>query len=134
MHWAEKYVGRPWVAGGRGPDAFDCWGLFRWIQRHHYGCEVPEVPVDAGDLRGIVQTFNGHPERRRWERVHVPCDGDGVLMRRSRHPVHVGIWLDVDGGGVLHCAQGIGVVFQKSADLVLGGWRIEGFYRFTGDR
>ena len=54
-------------------------------------------------------------------------------MRQSRHPVHVGIWLAVDGGDVLHAARDIGVVFQDPADLAGHGWRIEGTYRFTGD-
>ena len=65
--------------------------------------------------------------------VECPCEGDAVLMRQSRHPVHVGIWLAVDAGGVLHAARDIGVVFQGPADLTTHGWRIEGFYRFTGD-
>ncbi|TAN71888.1 MAG: DUF87 domain-containing protein [Magnetospirillum sp.] len=50
------------------------------------------------------------------------------FLRRSRHPIHVGVWLDVDGGGVLHCAEGAGVVFQRSDALALNGWAIEGFY------
>ena len=54
-------------------------------------------------------------------------------MRQSRHPVHVGLWLNVDGGGVLHAARDIGVVFQNTWDLAAHGWRIEGTYRFTGD-
>ena len=29
--------------------------------------------------------------------------------------------------------RNIGVVFQGPADLTAHGWRIEGFYRFTGD-
>ena len=46
MHWAEDLIGCPWVAGGRGPDAFDCWGLVRWCWGRHFGIEVPEIPVD----------------------------------------------------------------------------------------
>jgi hypothetical protein len=43
----------------------------------------------------------------------------------------VGVWLDVDGGGVLHCAEGAGVVFQRSDAIKLNGWAVEGFYRFS---
>ena len=137
MHWAEDLIGRPWVAGGRGPDVFDCWGLARWCWRERFGIEVPEIPVDAANLRAVLAGFRDHPERQRWRRVErapeQPREGDAVLMRQSRHPVHVGIWLNVDGGGVLHAARDIGVVFQPPVDLTAHGWRIEGFYRFTGD-
>jgi len=133
MHWAEELIGRPWQAGGRGAQAFDCWGLVRFCWRERFGIEVPEIPVDAADLRRVLDTFRDHPERRRWRLVAEPREGDAVLMRQSRHPVHVGLWLDVDGGGVLHTARGIGVTFQHPRDLDLQGWRIEGFYRFTGE-
>ena len=54
MHWAEDLIGRPWVAGGRGPHAFDCWGLARWCWRERFRIEVPEIPVDAANLRGVL--------------------------------------------------------------------------------
>lgn len=133
MHWAEELIGRPWQAGGRGAQAFDCWGLVRFCWRERFGIEAPEIPVDAADLRRVLDAFRDHPERLRWRLVAKPSEGDAVLMRQSRHPVHVGLWLDVDGGGVLHAARGIGVVFQNPRDLDLQGWRIEGFYRFTGE-
>ncbi len=142
MHWAEELIGRPWIAGGRGPDAFDCWGLVRFCWRERFGIEVPEISVDAADLRAVLAGFRDHPERRRWCRVEPARErarerareGDGVLMRQSRYPVHVGLWLAVDGGGVLHAVRDSGVVFQIPADLATHGWRIEGTYRFTGER
>ena len=133
MHWAEDLIGRPWVAGGRGPYAFDCWGLVRFCWRERFRIEVPEIPVDAANLRAVLSGFRDHPERERWKLVERAREGDAVLMRQSRHPVHVGIWLAVDGGGVLHAARDIGVVFQGPADLTTHGWRIEGTYRCTGD-
>ena len=134
IHWAADLIGRPWVAGGRGPDAFDCWGLVRRVQAERFGRSLPEIPVDAGDLRAILGAFRDHPERRRWALTETPAEGDCALMRQSRHPVHVGVWLAVDGGGVLHCVRGAGVVFQRPKGLLQAGWRIEGFYRFEGDR
>ena len=77
------------------------------------------------------RTFRDHPERRRWAKVEMPQEGDCVLLRRSRHPIHVGVWLDVDDGGVLHCAEDCGVVFQRPDALRLNGWAVEGFYRFS---
>jgi hypothetical protein len=135
--WAAQYIGLPWVAGARGPDAYDCWGLFLAVQRCHFARDLPEIPVNADDLRAVLGAFRDHPERQRWQNVAYTKDhaqeGDAVLLRQSRHPVHVGVWLDVDGGGVLHAVKDAGVVYQKLPELLLHGWRVEGFYRFAGD-
>ena len=80
MHWATDLIGRPWVAGARGPDSFDCWGLFLAIQREHFGRDLPEIPVDANDLRTVMTTFRDHPERQRWMTVPQPAEGDAVLL------------------------------------------------------
>jgi hypothetical protein len=125
-------IGLPWVVGASGPDAFDCWGLFVTVQRSHFHRTLPENPVDATNLRAVLDAFNGHPERQRWQAVQQPEEGDAVLMRQSRYPVHIGVWLDIDGGGVLHAVRHAGVVFQTLAALDAHGWRIEGFYRFKG--
>ena len=95
-HFANKYIGCPWVAGAQGPDSFDCWGFVRFVLLHEYGYNVPP---------------------------------DVVLMRQAKNPVHAGLWLDIDGGGILHCVRGSGVVFQNIASLNLSGWFIDSYYR-----
>ncbi len=54
-------------------------------------------------------------------------------MRQAKNPVHAGIWLDVDGGGVLHCVREIGVVFQDVPSLNLCGWFLHSYYRVKED-
>ena len=109
-HFANKYIGCPWVAGAQGPDSFDCWGFVRFVLLHEYGYNVPPVNINP-------------------DNVDKPQDGDVVLMRQAKNPVHAGLWLDIDGGGILHCVRGSGVVFQNIASLNLSGWFIDSFYR-----
>lgn len=132
MHWAEQLIGRPYRAGGQDPNAFDCWGLVRWVMARRFQRELPAIPVEPDDLRAVLLAFRDHPERQHWTAVQEPDEGDCVLLRQSRHPIHVGVWLGVDGGGVLHAVEGNGVVFQRVRDLMNAGWRIEGFYRRIG--
>src|SRR3546814_10822543 len=75
-HWAADLIGRPWRAGARGPHALDCWGLFLAIQREHFGRDLPEIPINANDLRTVMNTFRDHPERQRWAVVAQPTEGD----------------------------------------------------------
>jgi len=89
------------------------------------------IPSSTNVL-AIARGFRDHPERERWDLVDDPVEGDCVLMRQARYPIHVGVWLDVDNGGVLHCSQESGVAFQTLSSLALNGWQVEDFYRFTG--
>ena len=74
-------------------------------QTRLYGRDLTIIPVQENNLRQLVKTIDAHPERANWDVVHKPIEGDIALMRQSRHPIHVGIWLDIDGGWMLHCMQ-----------------------------
>ena len=121
-HWAEDLIGCPWVAGAEGPDQFNCWGLVRYVQREHYGIEVRAVSVDDVSHSAVLREFRHNDERSNWLPVDIPQDGDLVEMGSARQPHHIGVWLDVDHGGVLHCIEGHGVAFQSLAQLKLHGW------------
>lgn len=132
MHWASALIGLPWHATAEGPRAFHCWAFVRHVQAEHFGRTLPAIP-NPDDLLAQARAFRDHPERGRWARVKTPMEGDCVLLRQARYPVHVGVWINVDGGGVLHCARDSGVVFQRLDALAVNGWKVEGFYRFEGE-
>lgn len=126
LHWAYQYIGTPWVNGAQGPDAFDCWSFFRHVQREQFGIEVPEYAIDANDFKKTATEFANSTERAAWLPAIVPSLGCAVLMAHCKFPSHVGVWLDADGGGVLHCVRGEGVVFSTLAHLKNSGWgRVE---------
>ena len=110
MHWAAQYVGRPWT-----PESH-CWSFFRLIQAEHYARSVPIINVDTSNQRAILHEINTNPERRRWKEVDRPKDGDGVLMSRNTRLAHVGVYVDVDGGRILHC-DNAGVLLQSEVSL-----------------
>ena len=130
-HWATPYIGQPWSKHGQGPETWNCWGFFRPVQQAHFGVETPMVPY-ADDLLVLARLFRDHGERGHWQPVTSYREGDGVMMRTARYPIHVGVWLEADGGRVLHCAAGAGVVCQSRRDLATNGWRIDGVYRHLG--
>ena len=136
-HWATDYIGKPWKVAADGPEEFDCWGLVVDIHRRFYGRELEIIPVEESNLRQLIKTFDAHPEKQNWDTVKNPIEGDIALMRQSRHPIHVGEWIDVNAKGnecgMLHCMQGAGVVFQNLQSLALTGWKIENYYRYKGE-
>lgn len=117
-----QYIGAPWEAGAQGPQAFDCMAFFRHVQGRHFGIAVPPIIApDYDDPAQLVRLFAGHEERARWTRIEQPEHGCAVIVH---HPLHIGTWLDVDGGGVLHCVRGAGVIFTADS-----AWRFSGFGR-----
>jgi cell wall-associated NlpC family hydrolase len=123
-HWAVQYIGEPWVARDH-----DCWAFARRVWREQFGRDVPAVDVDACNRIACVRAFATHEERTHWHNVAEPQEGDAVLLSQSKHPSHVGVWIDADGGGVLHCVEGFGVVFQTVASMRAAGWHGMEFYR-----
>lgn len=128
-HFANKYIGLPWVAGEQGPSCFDCWGFVRWVLLHEYGINVPHVNVNPDNLRDVLTAFHKDLAFKAFVPVETPQDGDVVLLRQAKNPVHAGLWIDIDGGGVLHCVRENGVVFQNVHSLNLAGWFLDSFYR-----
>lgn len=119
-----QYLGLPWIEGRR-----DCWLFFREIQAKHYGRTVPIVDVDVMDIRDVIHKVDAE-KKAHWEQIGKPEDGCAVLMSRNRYPVHIGMWLDIDGGKVLHCAQGMGVVFQNRQALKFDGWTGISYWKY----
>ena len=128
-HFANKYIGCLWVAGAQGPDSFDCWGFVRYVLKHEYGYDVPRVNVNPECLRDVLVAFRTDLAFQAFVEVPFPRVGDVVLMRQAKNPVHCGLWLDIDGGGVLHCVRESGVVFQNIRSLNVSGWYLHSFYR-----
>lgn len=123
-HWALAYIGEPWVAHSN-----DCWAFCRRVWAERFGLAVPIIEVDASRLATVAHAFRDNEERGRWQQVADPREGDAVLMAHCRHPSHIGIWIEADGGGVLHCIKGPGVVFMTPVAAARAGWSRMEFYR-----
>lgn len=127
-HWAEQYLGQRWESGATGPDAWDCGTFVRHVQRTHYGREIPHAFADASNIHEVVRALS-RLDMGDWDEAAEPRDGDGAILAHARYGSHVGVWLDIDGGGVLHCQHGSGVIFTPRNRLVLSGWGRVTFYR-----
>ena len=136
-HWAEAYIGRPYVAGRH-----DCADFVADVLRERfgrtlvlpaYGESCSRAPsgatVRAWDrqiaaLKGVFAV-----------RTTAPREGDGVLMaaaaRRRSIGHHLGIWCAVAGEPyVLHCLKGVGSIFHPLRDLDRRALVLEGVYRW----
>lgn len=127
------YIGLPWIKDAVGPDAFNCWTFVQFIEREHFGRELPDWLTDADKIMDVARSINeglNGDTAKGWDAVECPAHGDVVLMAHSSFPSHIGVWLDIDGGGCIHCVRGSGVVFSSLTNLQLSGWGHLRYYRY----
>ena len=122
-----EYIGIPWEAGAQGPNSYDCMAFFRFIQQKHFNIEVATIIApDYENGEELAELFSTNPERARWEKIKQPFHGCAALVHR---PMHIGVWLDIDGGGVLHCTRGIGVIFTSDSSWHVSGYGRKEYFR-----
>ena len=132
MHaWVGKYVGIPFVSGGRTLSGCDCYGLIRLVLQSEYGITLPELSGDYSDARNREQTSKLFAENLpvlTAEKLAEAEDGSVVVITEGGRPCHLGI---VAGGGyILHAAEATGTICQRTSHPGLRG-RIEGYYRVS---
>ena len=86
-----SFIGKPYVANGRGPAGYDCWGLVLAVARSA-GLEYPEFVIDARDCRAVAGVMQrACADSATWLRLTDPEPWCVVLLTTERHGDHVGI-------------------------------------------
>jgi len=133
MHWVTKYLGKRWEPGARGPDSFDCWGLVYDFYKRYLGVSLPLYLVLPSDLRKVSETAENEIEGDMWTRVDEPEAFDVVGLGKKSIIHHVGLFLENDGGLILHVGNGIPAKAESLNDIKKQYKRIE-FYRHACNR
>lgn len=130
--WVHGLIGKPWVSGARGPDAFDCWGLVWHVYRTVLGIELDVHPgVDAKSTWDVARLVAGQLSRSVWTALLRPEPLCVVTMSANLAAHHVGLWLPLDGGVVLHSMDGRNTTAQTLVSLRGIGLQNVEFYRYT---
>jgi hypothetical protein len=131
----EALIGRGYEKNAKGPDKFDCWHLAVYVQDLIFGRRAPSIDVPANaNWSWMIEQFTTHPELGNWVEVLQPANGlvvasDGamVLMARSKHPAHCGVYFAKERK-ILHADDKVGVVFQDIPTLKGELWNRLRFY------
>ena len=125
-----KYIGIPFVDGGRDESGADCWGLTKILYLDLFGVELPDYTVSAMDTLSVIDSMER--DKKLWHKIERPEIGSLVTM--AIHPKHqhmtnhVGVY--VGKGMFIHTQARTGCILTKLNDLAYSP-RITGFFRWA---
>ncbi|APZ53753.1 NlpC/P60 family protein [Salipiger abyssi] len=123
--WSDDWIGLPYAERGRGPDAYDCLGLFLTLHRARFGRDLPDPGCT---IREAVREDAVQIYLPRYERVSVAQEGDALLFRMAERPLHLGFALDSDD--MLHIDA---IAESRVERWSRASWlsKLEGIYRIV---
>lgn len=125
--WTDDWIGIPYQELGRGPDGYDCLGLFLTLQRIRHGRHIfdPMCLASVAARQKLAQAAKSD-----WTPVSVASEGDALLFEVRGMPLHVGYALD--GRLMLHTSKDTGEVVIEDYRAPVWGDRLEGVYAYAG--
>lgn len=130
MHWSDKYIGIPFVEGGRDFSGCDCGGLVLLVLREECGIEARDfVDYEVEDfksLRGLIKIGRGIDEvvSEDWALFGGKLKPFDLLrFRAGKAHCHVGIY--VGANSFMHVQDGAGqIALLASLDDLTWGPRL----------
>lgn len=112
-------MGKRYEKAGRGPDAYDCFGLFMDVQQNVFDVFVPDVLGD--EYRAAIEL-----QRANWRQCEAAIEGDAILFRIGSRDLHIGVALN--NKDMLH-AHHTGGVCVEPWNHILWKKRVLGIFR-----
>ena len=126
MSWATPFIGLPYVEGGRGPEAYDCLGLFIALQWARFGRVIPDPACSMAQAvrHAVVDAARGD-----WGQVALGDvrEGDALLFLAAGRALNLGFALD--GRDMIHTECEASCVEAWTGPARFG--KLEGIYRFV---
>lgn len=131
LTWLSDVLNKPWKAYATGPDAYDCRGVLCKAFWHIHGVVFDRhssVPIN--NAHRFHEAVQQEAATGCWQRLVAPEHGCIVLLGSGLKPHHVGVWLDINGGRLLHSTEQGGVHLAGYAQLkqyyLIEYWRYVG--------
>lgn len=122
-----KFVGIPYLLGGRTFGGCDCYGLAVLLYKQN-GIILPDVEVDS--LEESTKVFIEEENRGYWAKVSTAsCGSLAVFKNKAELPTHCGVMLD--RRRILHTVKGSRSCIEKIDSPIWKG-QLYGFFEFNG--
>lgn len=124
--WSDDWVGLAYRELGRGPEAYDCLGLFLALQRERHDRTLfdPLCTMTAAARMRLADQM-----RHEWRQVDVASEGAALVFRVRGMELHVGYALNERQ--MIHACGDVGESVIE--DFITGNMsrRLEGIYVYA---
>lgn len=119
-------IGASFADGGRGPHAFDCWGLALEVFRRYGATKLPDYRICCHDSERI-NTYMRIEEPLSFVKVAEPVEPCVVVIRFNTVQFinHAGVY--IGNGKMIHTREKTGAAVER-IDSTMWRRRIAGFY------
>jgi probable lipoprotein NlpC len=126
MSWTDEWIGRPHEKLGRGPEAFDCLGLFIALHWARFGRVIrdPKCSMEEAIRNRVVTDMRADVREVTRDELQ---EGDALLFYAGGRALHLGFALDAQD--MLHTEKDFSCIERWSGLNWLG--KLEGIYRFV---
>ena len=125
-------IGKPFVWQGRGPNAYDCWGVVHEILQATGCTDIPDYGT-VDNPNSVIRVMAREVETPKWRQIldiHELQTGDVLLLSTVSHVFHhAGVWTP---WGVVHATPKMGVIISRIRDLETIGYKHYKVYRWAG--
>lgn len=122
--WSDLWIGLAYATRGRGPDTYDCLGLYLALNAVRLNRHLPDPGCDE---RVALRESAVDCQRALYARVDRAEEGDALLFRASGRLLHVAYALD--DRDMLHIGRNTGVSLIERWRSTRWLGRLEGIYR-----
>ena len=127
--WTQKYVGIPFLSGGRNVSGVDCYGLVRLVLNNEYGYNLPLLANTYDNALDVFETralFQKYGPLLCGEKISEPEEKAVALLKMRGLPSHVALYAGDDF--IIHAMSKTGVACERLSRPLLTSM-IEGWYR-----
>jgi len=115
-------IGKPYKVHGRGPDAYDCYGLAIEACKR-FGKILPDAFYSSIDRSSNEILIESQKFTAKAKRINTPLPGAVVVITVGGRPSHIGVCLG--DGSFIHAMKDINVRVSEFSGY---SKRIEGYY------
>ncbi|BBB29382.1 NlpC/P60 family protein [Neptunomonas japonica] len=134
--WLSDMLGKPWRAYATGEnvegvEAWDCWGVVVHAFYQLHGVALDRhLDIPTKSPRSFVRVVAQEITSGHWRQISHQKHGCVVLLATATRFHHIGIWLDINGGRLLHSTEGVGVALDSSAHL--SNYNLVEYWEYVG--
>jgi len=128
MNWATKYIGLPFLLGGRSREGLDCWGLVQLVYQEELNESLPVFPGIAEENVLSHSRDIARESELMWKELPHPDDLCAVAMGQGPVLHHVGVWASGDGGKIIHAWKDLHVIADTLRTIKLKGFTTIKYY------